>query len=218
LLKKWIRTLIGIILILSSIAGIIFWELQGRDRLLTERILVAKDEIKIGDLMASDMIKEVSIPKEIIINNPLKINDKQQVIGKISKQYIPINSQLSSGFFQDERFRIENEESIYVIKPEWIEMISSAVRSGDIVEIYSKDRQTIFGEYLVAFVKDSSFREVKSVSENIDENNMLKRNDATSFVSYIEIKTSIEEYGKLVDYINLSLENKLLIVLKASLS
>lgn len=218
MLKKWIKTFIGIILILSAIGGIIFWELQGRDRLLMERVLVAKDEINIGALIEGNMVKEASIPKDIIINNPLKILDIKKTIGKISKQYIPKNSQLSLAFFQDERFHIENDESVYVIKPEWIEMISSAVRSGDMVEIYSKDRKIIMGEYMVVFVKDTSFREVKSIAENKDDNNILKRLDSTSFVSYIEIKTSIGEYGKLVDYINLSSENKLLIILKASTS
>lgn len=218
MLKKWIKTLIGIILILSSIAGIIYWELQGRDRLLTEKVLVAKEEINTGILIAGDMIKEVSIPKEIIISNPLKVINEEQVIGKVSKHYIPKNSQLSSAFFQEKKFQIDYEESIYVIKPEWIEMISSAVRSGDTVKIYSKDRKIIIGEYMVAFVKDSSSREVKSVSENKEDNNILMRNDSTSFVSYIEIKASIDGYGKLVDYINLSLDNKLLIILKASSS
>lgn len=218
MLKKWIKTLIGIILILSSIAGIIYWELQGRDRLLTEKVLAAKEEINTGTLIVGDMIKEVSIPKEIIINNPLKVIDEEQVIGKISKHYIPRNSQLSSAFFQEEKFRIDDEESIYVIKPEWIEMISSAVRSGDMVKIYSKDRKIIIGEYMVAFVKDSSFREVKSVNESKDDNNILKRSDSTSFVSYIEIKASMVEYGKIVNYINLSLDNKLLIILEASVS
>lgn len=218
MLKKWIKTLIGIILILSSIAGIIYWELQGRDRLLTEKVLVAKEEINTGTLIAGDMIKEVSIPKEIIISNPLKVINEEQIIGKVSKHYIPKNSQLSSAFFQEKKFRIDYEESIYVIKPEWIEMISSAVRSGDTVKIYSKDREIIIGEYMVAFVKDSSSREVKSISENKEDNNILMRNDSTSFVSYIEIKSSIEGYGKLVDYINLSLDNKLLIILKASSS
>lgn len=218
MLKKWIKTLIGIILILSSIAGIIFWELQGRDRLLMEKVLIAKEEIEAGSLIQGDMIKEASIPKEIIIDNPIKIMEEEQVIGKISKHYIPKNSQLSTSFFQDEIFRIEAEESIYVIKAEWIEMISSAVRSGDMVKIYSKDRKIIIGEYMVAFVKDSSFREVKSVNESKDDNNILKRSDSTSFVSYIEIKASMVDYGKIVDYINLSLDNKLLIILEASVS
>ena len=216
--KKWIKTLIGIILILSAVGGIIFWELQGRETLLMERVIVAKDEINIGTLIEENMLQVVSIPKDIIINNPIKIIDLKIIIGKISKQYIAKNSQLSLAFFQDVRFRIENDESVYVIKPEWIEMISSAVRSGDMVEIYSKDRKIKMGEYMVAFVKDTSFREVKSVSENKDENNILKRMDSNSFVSFIEIKTSFEQYGKIMDYINLSIENRLLIVLKVSTS
>jgi hypothetical protein len=212
--KKLGKTIIGILLIICAITGVIYWELIGREQLLMDKVLVAKEDILEGDLLESNMLQEVSIPKSLLIIESLNSKDSDRLIGKVSRHYVPKNAQLSSEYFQEDNLWLEHNESIYVINPEWIEMISSAVRAGDIVNIYSKDGQVLLGEFMVAFVKDSTFREVKSVQEIKKDTGILNRYDATSVVSYIEIKTTLKEYGDINEYLNLSQENKLLIVIK----
>ncbi|MEI8215753.1 MAG: SAF domain-containing protein [Eubacteriales bacterium] len=211
--RNWIKTIIGILLILSSIAGIFYWEYQGRDRLLTTKILVAKMEIQIGQLIERNVLEEANIPREIIISNPLKKEDLENLIGKVAKVYIPKNSQLNDAFFQDGKLSMNLDESIYVLKPEWIYMVSSAVRAGDSISIFSKDSSIFLGNFRVAFVKDSSFREVKSANQDTNKTSLLERLDATSFVSYVEITSTLQSYEKIVGYINSGIEKKLLLVI-----
>jgi len=52
---KRLRSILGILLIILSIAGLFLWEWKGREMILMEEVLVAKEEIQKGTRVNSSM-------------------------------------------------------------------------------------------------------------------------------------------------------------------
>ena len=212
-MKKWLRTFVGLFLISASVIGIFYWEIDGRERLLTDKILVASADILPGTIMSSNLINEVGISKELIVADVVDKKAISKIIGKTAKQYIPKNAQLSESYFGNNYLILKPDESTFVIRANWIDMVSSAVRAGDRIAIFSKKENILLDEFYVAFVKDSAFREVKTVSEKETDTSTLNRIDSNSFVSYIEIIGTLAQYKVISNYIDMDPDNKLVIVL-----
>lgn len=65
------------------------------------------------------------------------MEEASKLKGRICRQNIKANSQIVADFFENTEELIEEGKSIFVIKPSWMDMRSSSLRSGDIVQIYS---------------------------------------------------------------------------------
>ncbi len=196
---KRIRMILGVVLILSAIAGLVYWEAAGREMVLTEPVLVAKETILKGAIVDASDFASLGILEESRIKGALSPERLKDIIGKESKQLIPKNAQLAEAFFQTDEFCLKEGESIFVIKPEWIRMRSSSLRRGDFVEIYEVGSMTSMGVYRVAFVKDSQEIEVKDPS-TASVASPLERTDATAAISHIEIITDIASYQRIVSF------------------
>ena len=79
-LKK-LRSIVGILLILLSIAGLFFWEWKGREIILMEEVLVAKEEIQKGTVVSSSMFVEKGVMKEMLVEEVLAELKKEIVDG-----------------------------------------------------------------------------------------------------------------------------------------
>jgi hypothetical protein len=136
--------------------------------------------------------------------------------GKVASQLIAKNDQIIPDYFSDNEFNLKRNESVFVIRPEWIAMRSSALRRGDIVDIYGTNGLGLLGTFRIAYVKDEAEREVKNASNgsggNVGGNtgsdagsgsgsgrngDILARTDSTSVIDHIEIITTYQEYEKL---------------------
>lgn len=197
---KKIRSVLGILLILLSIAGLFFWEWKGRDAILTEQVLVAKEEIKKGTVVNGSMFEVKGVPKSNLLSGALAPADLDLIQGKAASQLIAENDQIIPDYFRDNEFRLKRGESIFVIKPDWISMRSSALRRGDVVDIYGTNGLGLLGTFRVAYVKDEAEREVKNAGGDSGKNtgaDLLERTDGTSAIDHIEIITTYQEYEKL---------------------
>jgi len=218
---KWLKPLIGILLIAISIGGLLFWEIKGRDAVLMEEIIVAKEDIDAGTKVNRNIFITVGISKENKIEGALTQSDIDDLQGKTASQLILKNDQISMKYFMQNEFYLKNNESIFVVDPGWIAMRSSSLRRGDLVDIYGADGRGVIGTFKVAFVKDSTEREIRDTGEeglNRIENNLLERIDSTSMIDHIEIISTMSKYEELVDCATGVSPTALIIVQKGNLN
>lgn len=202
---KKLKTIIGILLIVLSIAGMFFWEVRGREVVMMDEVLVANQEIQGGETIADDMFTVKRIPKSLLLEHVLKPKDLPSLNGKVSAQRIAKNDQIVPIYFDVDSFRMDQNQSLFVIRPEWISMRSSALRRGDIVDIYEEANGDILGTFHVAYVKDEADREVKNAGAETmikGDGGILERTDSTSMIDHIEIISTLEQYEKIRNRVN----------------
>ena len=212
---KKLRSIVGILLILLSIAGLFFWEWKGREIILMEEVLVAKEEIQKGTIVSSSMFVEKGVMKEMLVEEALTQKDVERLNGKVASQLIARNDQIILDYFRNDEFYLEKDETIFVIDPSWITMRSSSLRRGDLVDIYRTDGMGLLGSYRIAFVKDEAEREIREasdVNQKYIEKDILERTDSTSVIDHIEIITTIKEYQKILECVNGIIPSTLILV------
>lgn len=195
----------GIMLILLSVAGLLFWEWKGRETILMEEVLVAKETIQKGTAVTRSKFLIKGVPKENMLEEALTPDEWDRLEGKVASQLIAKNDQIILEYFRDNEFYLDQGESIFVIEENWVAMRSSSLRRGDIVEIYGTNGYGLLGTFQIAYVKDASEREVKNAGEgmmNSSGNDILERTDSTSIIDHIEIISSLSEYEKLSACVN----------------
>ncbi|WP_206458953.1 hypothetical protein [Anaerovorax sp. IOR16] len=184
---------IGIILVVSSICGLFFWETKGRECFLMDQVFVAAERIPMGTEVNTNQFKLVYVLRENKVEEAFSKEDKSRLQGKVTAQIIEKNQQVTADTFCKKHALIEEGKSVFLIKPEWIDSRSSSLRRGDWVDFYLAESGTFVGYYPVAFVKDEKEREVRN-EESIMQDYILERTDATAQISHIEIIAALSEY------------------------
>lgn len=213
-MKKYMKPISGVILILIVTGFIIFWETEGRDAVMLESVIVAKEDIPAGILIKASMFKEIGIIEENMISNGIKKSDILSLEGKVSKQIILKNTQISKKYFFDKKSLIKKGEGIFQLKEEWIFSISSSIRKNDIVDIYLCNEKIFLGSFVVAFVKDNQGAEVLDEIETLtgaDNSKILNRKNGSAVVKNIEIISTLEKYSKIIETMKTG-EEQLIIV------
>ncbi len=205
-----------------AIGGLVFWELSGRDVMLMEEVLVAKEDLPRGSKIVENNLVVWKVLKGHKVSGGISPEQLSQIKDKELKLSIIKNQQISTKFFEKEGMELKENQSYFVIKEPWIEMRSSVLRRGDLVEIYGMDPQVLqeensvgeslgqgeqpygepesrglksLGSYKIAFVKDSTEREVYTADEmGVTKVNGEERLDSTSVIQHIEIICTLEEY------------------------
>lgn len=191
-----IKIFLGLLLMVSSLTAMVFWETRGRELLLYREVLVAEVEIKPGDQITSEMISSRALPRELLSPDALLPGQESQVVGEVAGQLILSGTPISNRYFTAIPVAIREEESVYVIPSEWISMRSSSLRKGDWISIYSQDGKTLIGSYQLAFVRDQAEREVVSLDGNKDAP-ILERRDGSSLIHSLEIISSLAGYQRI---------------------
>jgi hypothetical protein len=205
LFLKKLKPILGALLILLSMAGLLFWELEGRDTVMMDQVLVAGEDIQKGTTLSGSMLVVKGVPKSNLIEGALTPADAALIHGKVASQFIPKNDQIIMVYFRENEFYMKRDESIFVIDPGWIAMRSSALRRGDVVDIYGSNGIGLIGTYRIAYVKDDAEREVRNAGEETSETvvkDILERPDSTSVIDHIEIITTYREYENLMDLVS----------------
>lgn len=210
---KHLRLVLGILLIVGAITGVAYWEMEGREAVQTERLLVAKETILPGTAIREDLFTVVGVFEENRIEGALTPEDLSSITGLKAKQRIVKNGQIVRAYFRGNDFRLSGEESIYVLHHEWISMRSSSLRRGDWIDIYDTTGIHPLGTYQVAFVKDENDVEVTNQSDAGD-NSPLDRLDASSVVDHIEIISDLDHYQTILQQAMYSTSGGLLLVQK----
>ena len=213
---KRIKSILGILLIIISLTGLFFWEWRGREAIMLEQVIVAKEEIQKGTVISNSLFEIKGIPKENKLNGALTPDKVNQIQGKLASQLIAENDQIILDYFTENEFYLEENESIFVIEPNWIAMRSSSLRRGDIIDVYGNLGGELLGTFQIAYVKDESDREVKNVAEQTQQytenGNILERENSTSTINHIEIISTYAEYMGLEAYVRGEIPAKLILV------
>ena len=205
-----LRSILGILLILLSIVGLFLWEWKGRETLMTDEVLVAKEEIRKGAIVDSGMFITKGVPRENLLPGALTPGAVRSIQGKAASQFIAENGQVVADYFRADEFSLGQDESVFVIDPGWIGMRSSALRRGDIVDIYGSGGLGLLGTFRIAYVKDDADREVRNVAADTGVNveagkqgdrGILERPDGSAVIDHIEIISTFQEYENLVNSI-----------------
>ena len=192
---KFIKPIIGCILIVTALVGLFYWEHDGRIRWTTEEVASAAFDIAEGKEINEAMFKKMRVPPECIVDGALSMEEASKLKGRICRQNIKANSQIVADFFENTEELIEEGKSIFVIKPSWMDMRSSSLRSGDIVQIYSDTGDVYLGTFRVAFVKDDNEQEVTSADGISRQQNILDRKMSSRAANHIEIVATLDEYN-----------------------
>lgn len=217
------RSLLGLALIVLAVAGLVYWEMDGRERLLTDTVLVAAMDIQENMILSSAMIAQIGVTHEAKISGALGPKAIALLTAKRAKQFIPKNAQLSENFLYQDDFYIKEGESLFVIKPDWISMMSSAIRQGDKVGLYDQDGLSKLGSFSVAFVKDAAIREVRDSALEVDgsvvgsadvstADKVLRRTDGTSVSTHIEIIATLKDYQRILQHVGGLNPRKIMII------
>lgn len=199
---RYIKPLVGILLILCAAGGLIYWELQGRQMIMQDNVLVTVRKVNQGELVTRDLFSVAGIDHNNIMAGALGEKSLNRLEGQYAKHAIPQNAQIALDYFSRENNELKNGESVFSLKPGWIDSRSSSVRKGDLIEIYDERGETLLGMFKVAFVKDNSDKEITSLEDVRDDSlTILERTNATGYISNIEIITTVNKYGELVKFI-----------------
>lgn len=197
---KRVRIAIGLLLVIGSIAGLVYWETAGREAVLMDQVLVAKEAILPGTRATSELFEAAGVMEENKIEGALTPDEFIYISGKVAAQYIVKKGQIAEEYFIDSDQYLTSDKSLFVIKPEWISMRSSSLRRGDWVDIYEDKGYSLIGTYNVAFVKDGNEVEVRD-SGQVKRQSVLDRTDSTSVISHIEIISDLRGYKKILDQV-----------------
>jgi hypothetical protein len=140
------------------------------------------------------------IPKSNLLEKALGPEDLAAIQGRVSAQLIAQNGQIIQDYFLDDDMNLKNDESVFVIRSEWIAMRCSALRRGDWIDFYGDHGTGFLGSYRIAYVKDEAEREVVEAGTTTGKTvagGILERTDSTSVIDHIEIITTLAEYERL---------------------
>ncbi|QSX05467.1 hypothetical protein JYG23_12390 [Sedimentibacter sp. zth1] len=197
------KTLIGTLLLLLAIAFFIFWEFIGRKTVMCQNIIILSQDVDKGTLITEELLTTKKIETESCITDV--VVSKSVIVGLEAKHYIPKHTQLVKQYFEESALVLTKDEKIMKIPKDWIYTFPETLRRKDKIYIYAvkKDETTtkvtnykdnkeqyIFST-TVAYVKDSSNREVESLDED--------RLTGTSVISDIEIVITEKQFKMLED-------------------
>ena len=204
---KRTKQVIGILLIIFAVAALVYWETDGRDRVVTKKILVAAEDIIEGELITRKMLKTVNAMPDSVIPGAFTPEDGHMAEGKEAARTISKNQQISELLLREPLEKNVDLLSPFLIKSDWIDSRSSSLRRGDIIAMYNRDGSYYLGDFEVVFVKDAGDKEITDAGQS----GIRERVAGSGVIDHLEILTRVEEYQEIVNYIEESGE-KLLIV------
>lgn len=194
-LGRW-KSWIGVLLIVLSVIGLVFWELQGRESFLMKPILVAAEELPAGTVVSAQSFTVVRVPENVILEGALSAEAAASLYGKSLREKVAKNQQISEHCFMEAGQVIKKEESIFVLPGEWLAMRSSSLRRGDWIRLYGASTLSEIGVYRIAFAKDQTEQEVVDAQGGLPVN-ILDRTTGTGQINGLEIIATLPEYGNI---------------------
>ena len=215
---KKAKQIIGVLLIISAVAALVYWETTGRDKVVTVKILVAGVDITAGEIITARMLSVINAMPDTVVAGAFLPEEVHKIEGKQATVDIVRNQQITDSLIREPEEKIKDRRSPFVIKNEWISSRSSSLRRGDIIIIYSSDGSVRLGEFEVLFVKDVGDKEVTDLSGDDGRlggvvSDLRNRTHSNGIISHLEILTELRDYQRIMQFVEDSGE-KLLIVQK----
>lgn len=194
--SRYVKPVIGLLLITLSVGVLFWWETAGREKFLMKEIYVTSKNIEAGEVIEMRDFKSIRINEEGVQKGSMNLNEVKSVLGKLAKRNMREGEQLYAKDFCDKGSEVFNGISIYKIKPEWIDNRSSSLRKGDVVRIYDAFGEEDLGSYKLAHVKSENEQEVVN-GEALTSGALKQRDFSTSQISCMEIFCKLEEYKRI---------------------
>lgn len=206
-----VKGALGLLICIGAVLGIYFWETYGRTEYTKANVVVLKESVQALTVITEEHL--IIEKREVADLIDSSIVHKGDIIGKVSKHFIPAKSQLSEAFFEVEGVLPREGEYIFQMPKSWIASIPSTLRRSDDAYLYpiqsgevpqvsltqmSLDKlvssKTVSKDPIkclkIAFVRNQSNQEVQSLSET-------DRLDANSVIASIEVIATIEDIHQL---------------------
>jgi len=196
-----IKGAVGIGLCIIAVLGIYYWETFGRIEYTKRDVIVLSESLKPLTIITKEDLVIVKRDISDLIDDP--ITNADDIIGKVSKHYIPAKVQLSQEFFEKDGLLPNEGEYIFQMPSDWIASMPSTLRRSDDAYLYPVKK--LSGDFdvdntsdsadpvkclRIAFVRNQSNQEVQSVGDS-------DRLDANSSISNIELIVTLEDIEQL---------------------
>lgn len=172
---KWNRNrIVGLTLIVSTLAALGFWEFWGRSNLGFDKVLVLKKDVPTHTRITAEMltVKPIEHPGK----GTLSAADRQNVEGLAAGQFIPAGEPLYAAYLTEPDFVADEGSGRYILAlPEtWIVAYPQTVRRGDRLFFYCGGEAVT--DAVVAHVKDGNNQEVYSGgTERLNDSGSVQR-------------------------------------------
>jgi len=151
------RTIIGVILIFISIAGIVGWELFGREELMYTDMLTLNQDVEAYTIITEDMLTSRKVCNPL--PNAYRWERAADIVGMEATQYIAMGTELMPRYFEKEALSVNpDEEYVFSMDVGDLQSYPKSVARGDRVYLYSSDEMVI--ATVVLAIKDSTGCEI----------------------------------------------------------
>lgn len=140
-IKGFILPMLGIFIIASLFALLVFWETSGRELYLYDDIVVLNTDVKRGDLIDESMLTTLKLENTKVIDEAIK--DPTLILGKEARHFIPAKSPLHIYYFEEKELITDKSNLIFKIPNEWIYSAPSTMRRKDIAYFYEVSPKNI---------------------------------------------------------------------------
>lgn len=151
---KYGRKIIGVLLVLVSIAALITWEKWGKNQFLYDELLVLAENTPKGTVITEEMLKEVRM--ETREDDAIKASEKGKIIGREAAFFLHKGVPLFSQYVEQKGLTAGSSADRYVMAiPEgWRISCPESIAKGDRVYIFVR------GKFVTsALVKSASAEE-----------------------------------------------------------
>lgn len=117
------KTIIGMMIIVASIAALITWEKWGRDSFFADSVLVLKENVEKGTVITNDMLKEVKMKTDLPCVKPTMA---KKIVGKEAVQFIHKGTPLFQRYFEEPALAPGTGKDRYLLSIPWSWLISQS--------------------------------------------------------------------------------------------
>lgn len=171
------KKIIGIVLILVSIAALFTWEKWGKNRFLYEDVLAFSQNVEKGTVITEDMISTVKM--DIGEEDQLKSADKKSIIGREAAFFIHKGAPLFREYFVEEGLTADEKRDRYIlsIPADWLLSAPKTMTRGDRAYFYSDGKFVTSAILSYAEEEGKSYEVVVSASQAETLSKIASRGD-----------------------------------------
>ena len=146
------KKIIGIVLILVSIAALFTWEKWGKNKFLYEDVLVFTQNIDKGTVITEDMISSKKM--DVSEADQLKSTDKKQIIGREAAFFVHKGTPLFKEYFIEEGLTADETQDRYILSvpTDWLLSAPKTLGRGDRAYFYFNGK--FVTSALISFVEE----------------------------------------------------------------
>lgn len=155
------KKVIGVVLILASIASMYTWERWGRDKYLYNEVLVYADDIDETEIITEGMLATKKV--NYLPSSALTPKDINKIIGQAARSFLNKGSYVFTNQVEVAELSVDVNKDSYIMSlpKEWLGNCPTSIERGDDVYFYSNGE--LITKAKVSHVKDSTNQEVKSL-------------------------------------------------------